>query len=60
MANLDEELVEVPVTIAGERPADLDGLMRLAEEIGGRVERGDLPPIDGNGFYVLDFPKTGL
>ena len=55
-----DKLIEVPVAVDGEKPTDLDGLMRLAEDIGGRVERGDLPPIDGNGFYVIDFPKPGV
>lgn len=49
---------EVPIEVSGELPKDMPSLMRLAEEIGGRVERGDLPPIDENGFYVIEFPKT--
>lgn len=51
-------MTEVPIEVDGELPTDMSGLMRLAEEIGGRVERGDVPPIDKNGFYVIKFPET--
>lgn len=32
---------------------DEEWMMTLAEEIGGKVERGELPPKDENGFYIL-------
>lgn len=33
---------------------DLDWLMALADEIGGRIEAGRLPTQDSSGRYVLD------
>lgn len=30
-----------------------DWMMELAKEIGGKIERGELPPKDENGFYIL-------
>ena len=33
---------------------DLDGLMALAEAIGMRIEKGQLPPQDENGFYIIE------
>lgn len=31
----------------------LEEILELADEIGGKIERGDLPPQDENGFYIL-------
>lgn len=33
---------------------DEEWLMALADEIGAKVEAGNLPPKDKNGFYILD------
>ena len=33
--------------------SDTEWLMALATAIGKRVEAGDLPPQDENGFYIL-------
>jgi len=30
-----------------------DYLMALADEIGNKIDRGELPPMDENGFYIL-------
>jgi hypothetical protein len=31
----------------------LEEMLALADDIGQRVARGDLPPKDENGFYIL-------
>lgn len=31
----------------------LEELLELADAIGGAVEKGNLPPQDENGFYIL-------
>lgn len=33
---------------------DIDWLMALADEIGSRIEAGNLPPHDSSGRYLLD------
>jgi len=33
---------------------DLEYLNALATEIGFRIEAGNLPPTDENGFYIMD------
>lgn len=37
-----------------ENTSDFDWLMSLADEIGGRIEAGCLPPQDAYGRYILD------
>jgi hypothetical protein len=49
----EPEAVDNEVVVAEEVNPYMDYLMALADEIGQKIERGQLPPKDENGFYIL-------
>ena len=40
--------------LSNDRYSSLDELLALADEIGGKIERGELPPQDEFGRYIFD------